>query len=257
MAIYCVFAYSVQMHPCRESIKKQIINFRMSMNRSKENIYENNDNDDDQEPIHQNNENDVGYGSTSSNQIIHTTNNINNKNNGSLNKNNKNNLQNSNSSSSLLIIKNENGKEAEYDEVGDDEEEDYNESEMYDNDADDERSTDSHQIKHINIDILDNLTLPVNTHKDSYNDVDDEKLLNWISVSWLIGSYILSISVDDFGKTLGLVGATSCTILAFILPGYLYVKITRGVTYKRFKAVLLIILGFIIGFIGTISVLTK
>lgn len=212
MAVYCIFSYAIQMHPCQESIKKEIISYKL-----KHKIK-----DDSQ----------LLDGENESNPLI------------------------DNNSSQSHHIDNTNDK---YDDNDDDEEEEEeeenNESEIDENDADDERSSDSHQIKHINIDILDNLTCPAIINEDNLNVVEDEKIFKYITVTLLISSYMLAMCINDLGKILGLVGASASTILTFILPGYLYMKITRGLTFNRLKAIILLITGIFIGFIGTTSVL--
>jgi len=150
---------------------------------------------------------------------------------------------------------NNSSRQLSYDDVED--EEDEFESQIDANDADDERSSDSHHVKHvnINIDILDSMPSPVNSNLSTIKNYDTEDLFYWLTVILLCTSYILAMLVNDFGKLLSLLGATSCTTLTFILPGYLYVKITRGVNIRRIQSYILIILGVIIGIIGTIAAL--
>jgi len=229
MAIYCTFTYAIQMHPCRESIKKEVISFRIRHQRNYDDINENRDQNEKAKLLTKDpNQN---YGTTSD-FYGHPS--------GSGSSNTNSNSCSTNTSSNNIIS---------YDE----DENDEFESQFDANDADDERSSDSHQIKHINIDILDNLATPVNTTIININNYDTETLFNYITIVLLISSYLFAMICNDFGKVLSIVGATCCTTLTFILPGYLYVKITRGITFKRLQAITLLLFGGIIGVIGTIS----
>jgi amino acid permease len=240
MAIYSTFTYSVQMHPCRESIKKEIISYKIRRQRNYGNINEN-DNQDEKIKLlsnYPNNNNTINtinnYGTTSNfnNHFNENSNNTNNK------MNNKNSLLHNSCNSNIINI-------------GEDDDE--FESQMDANDADDERSGDSRQNKNININIFDNLSCPTNAHIDNMSSYDNETLFNSITLILLISSYMFAMICNDFGKILSIVGATCCTTLTFILPGYLYVKITKGITFKRVEAMILIVLGVIIGILGTIA----
>jgi len=230
MAIYCTLTYAVQMHPCRESIKKEYINYKI---RHQKDFGDINENDPEEKTkLLADAEQNGNYGSTSGEDLP------------------------SPSKSKSNASSNNSSRRLSYDDVED--EEDEFESQIDANDADDERSSDSHHVKHvnINIDILDNMANPVNTNNlSTIKNYDTEDLFYWLTVILLVTSYILAMLVNDFGKLLSLLGATSCTTLTFILPGYLYVKITRGVNIRRIQCYILIILGVIIGIIGTIAAL--
>jgi len=229
MAIYCTLTYAVQMHPCRESIKKEYINYKIRHQKDYGDINENEP--EEKSKLLADAEQNENYGSTSGVDLPSPS------------------KSKSNSSS------NNSSRQLSYDDVED--EEDEFESQIDANDADDERSSDSHHVKHvnINIDILDSMPSPVNSNLSTIKNYDTEDLFYWLTVILLCTSYILAMLVNDFGKLLSLLGATSCTTLTFILPGYLYVKITRGVNIRRIQSYILIILGVIIGIIGTIAAL--
>jgi amino acid permease len=227
MAVYCTFTYSIQMHPCRESIKKEIISFRIRHQRDYGDINENGDQNEKAKLL-----------IIDPNQNYGTTSDFYSRPSGSGSNNTNSNSCSTNTSSNNI---------ASYDE------DDEFESQFDANDADDERSSDSHQIKHINIDILDNLAIPVSTTITDINNYDTKTLFNCITIVLLISSYLFAMICNDFGKVLSIVGATCCTTLTFILPGYLYVKITRGLTFKRLQAITLLLLGGVIGVIGTIA----
>jgi len=236
MAIYCTFTYSVQMHPCRESIKKEIISYKIRHQKD----YEGGNEENQEEKDRLLSDQEQNYGSTSglySGQASHQNQNksISNSNNNSKNSNSSN-----NSSNNISYT---------------DDDEEF-ESQIDGNDADDERSCDSRQIKHINIDILDNITCPVNNNIDNINEYDNETLFNSITIGLLISSYLVAMICDDFGKILSLVGASCTTTITFIIPGYLYAKITRGFTFKRIEAIILFILGIIIAIVGSVASLS-
>ncbi|ORX46691.1 hypothetical protein BCR36DRAFT_405632 [Piromyces finnis] len=226
MAIYCTFSYSIQMHPCRDSIKKEIISFKIRHQKNDRDILDQESDEKTKLLIDQEKEQQLNYGSMVGDSPVSDASSSQN-----------NNIQNS------LYDNNE--------------EEDEFESQLDANDADDERSCDSHQIKHINIDILDNMACPVNSNDSTINTYDNENLFIYITIGLLLSSYIFAMTCDDFGKILSLVGASCTSILTFIVPGYLYVKITRGFTYKRFEAITLIVLGVIVAVIGTIAAIKQ
>ncbi|ORX87659.1 hypothetical protein BCR32DRAFT_289145 [Anaeromyces robustus] len=237
MAIYCTFTYSVQMHPCRESVKNEYITFKIKHQKDYDNINENDSDEKIKLLINQ----EQNYGSTSGVNNNSSSSNNNNNNNNNSNNSNTSKTNSSNNSNSIIFS---------YDE---DEDEDEFESQIDANDADDERSSDSHHIKHINIDILDNLVTPPNTNNIAINNYDTESLFNTITVILIISSYLFAVICNDFGKILGLVGATCCSVLSFIYPSYLYIKITRGITFKRIQSIVLLILGVAIAVLGTIA----
>jgi len=174
MAIYCTFSYSVQMHPCRDSIKKEIISYKIRHQKDyDDDINEQNSDEKAKLLIDQDQKN---YGTVSnasptseaSTSQSHNDNNLNDH------------------------------DDLEYE---DDDEEDEFESQLDANDADDERSSDhSHQIKHINIDILDNIRCPTNTNIITMNNYDTESLFNYVTLGLLISSYLFAMICDDFGK---------------------------------------------------------
>jgi len=78
-------------------------------------------------------------------------------------------------------------------------EDDEFESQMDANDADDERSSDSHHIKNINIDILDNIVCPVTPNITTIKNYDTEALFNWVTIILITSSFLLAIVFNDFG----------------------------------------------------------
>lgn len=53
----------------------------------------------------------------------------------------------------------------------------------------------------------------------------NEFLFNSITCSFLLGSFIVAMMVSDLGVVLGVVGATGSTMVSYILPGAIYIKL--------------------------------
>jgi len=240
MAIYCTFSYSVQMHPCRESIKKEIISFKIRHQKDYDNISNEQNSEEKLKLLIDQEHNNYGAVTNVSPTSEAST------------------SQNQNNSDEVDKPNPNNNNNNNYDLEYEDDDDDEFESQLDANDADDERSSDhSHQIKHINIDILDNIVCPTNTHISTMNNYDTVSLSNYVTLGLLISSYLFAMVCDDFGKILSLVGASCTSILTFIVPGYLYVKITRGFTIKRLEAFILLILGGFVAVIGTIAAIKQ
>ena len=56
-----------------------------------------------------------------------------------------------------------------------------------------------------------------------------------VTIIMLILSLIIALSVDDLGMVLSLIGATGSTLLGFLLPGYLYLKLYSDDTLESIK----------------------
>jgi len=177
MAIYCTFTYAIQIHPCRESIKKEYINYRIRNQKDFGDITENEQ--EEKTKLLIGSEQNNNYGSTS----------------GSYND-----ISNSNIKDPDIIKSNSSNGSSQrvnYDDVDDDDDE--FESQMDANDADDERSSDSRHIRNINIDILDNIICPLAPNITTIKNYDTEALFNWITIILITLSYLLAIILDDFG----------------------------------------------------------
>ena len=91
-------------------------------------------------------------------------------------------------------------------------------------------------------------------------NISDTKELNWIKYNFItfciiILSFIISMSTDDLGIVLALVGSTGTTIIAFILPGAFYYNLPihfdkdknkYNDKYKRQIALAMMILGIVL-----------
>mmetsp|Transcript_14314 Transcript_14314/g.31988 ORF Transcript_14314/g.31988 Transcript_14314/m.31988 type:complete len:172 (+) Transcript_14314:1039-1554(+) len=54
---------------------------------------------------------------------------------------------------------------------------------------------------------------------------DDRVLFHTITISFLLLSFTLAMIVDDLGVVLALVGATGSTLVSYVLPGLIFIKI--------------------------------
>lgn len=88
-------------------------------------------------------------------------------------------------------------------------------------------------------------------------NISDTKQLNWIQYNLItfviiIISFIISMSTNDLGIVLALVGSTGTTIIAFILPGAFYYNLptdfdtNKNDKYKRQIALIMMILGIVL-----------
>jgi amino acid permease len=60
---------------------------------------------------------------------------------------------------------------------------------------------------------------------DSKGTIPDDRLFYIITFTFLLLSFTLATIVDDLGIILALVGATGSTLVSYILPGLIYVKV--------------------------------
>ena len=90
-----------------------------------------------------------------------------------------------------------------------------------------------------------------NTNNNSIDNNDDQttkifSLFNVITCTFLICSFIIAMSISDLGIILGIVGATGSTIVSYILPGAVYIKLHPYPHILRSLAYVQLILGVII-----------
>eukprot|EP00957_Ditylum_brightwellii_P063782 4839882-Ditylum_brightwellii.AAC.1 len=84
----------------------------------------------------------------------------------------------------------------------------------------------------------------------SPNSIADDDSISFYIVTYifLLSSYILAMVVTDLGVILALVGATGSTLVSYVLPGLIYVKLFREDelwTYWKMMAFVQLILGCI------------
>ena len=77
-------------------------------------------------------------------------------------------------------------------------------------------------------------------------EIGNNYLFNKITCSFLMFSFIIAMSVSDLGFVLGIVGATGSTIVSYILPGAVYIKLHPHPHMLKSFAYLQLLLGVII-----------
>ncbi|KAL9181592.1 hypothetical protein ACHAXT_010397 [Thalassiosira profunda] len=72
------------------------------------------------------------------------------------------------------------------------------------------------------------------TRDDETQQTEENRLFYAITILFLSLSFLLAIAVDDLGVILALVGATGSTLVSYVLPGLIYIKIySRDDTSKK------------------------
>jgi len=95
-----------------------------------------------------------------------------------------------------------------------------------------------------------------NDEKQQKVDADD-KLFYMITFSFLSLSFILAMIVEDLGVILALVGATGSTLVSYVLPGLIYIKIYPHMDLSKLLAYLQLVVGIVIIPLALYFVITK
>jgi len=83
--------------------------------------------------------------------------------------------------------------------------------------------------------------------KEEQVDGDKEdKLFYGITSVFLLLSFMLAMAVDDLGIVLALVGATGSTLVSYVLPGLIYIKIYPHNDTSKILAYIQLLLGIVI-----------
>ena len=85
----------------------------------------------------------------------------------------------------------------------------------------------------------------------------DERLFYIITFIFLLLSFILATIVDDLGVVLALVGATGSTLVSYILPGLIYVKVYPHKDISLALAYMQLFLGILLMPLALYFILTK
>mmetsp|Transcript_20647 Transcript_20647/g.37306 ORF Transcript_20647/g.37306 Transcript_20647/m.37306 type:complete len:480 (+) Transcript_20647:105-1544(+) len=85
-----------------------------------------------------------------------------------------------------------------------------------------------------------------NDVKQQAVDESDDKLFYTITLSFLALSFMLAMIVDDLGVILALVGATGSTLVSYVLPGLIYVKVYPHMDLSKVMAYVQLGLGIAI-----------
>jgi len=67
-----------------------------------------------------------------------------------------------------------------------------------------------------------------------------------ITISFLLLSFSIAMIVDDLGIILAVVGATGSTLVSYVLPGLIYVRVQREFCLAKIMAYIQLVLGCII-----------
>ena len=81
---------------------------------------------------------------------------------------------------------------------------------------------------------------------EEIDTIGDDRLFNVITVSFLISSFVLAMIIDDLGVILALVGATGSTLVSYVLPGLIYVKVYPHNDLSKMMAYIQLLLGIMI-----------
>ncbi|KAL7541971.1 hypothetical protein ACHAXR_011390 [Thalassiosira sp. AJA248-18] len=97
-------------------------------------------------------------------------------------------------------------------------------------------------------------------HVDKQQNVavgDDGPLFHIITICFLSLSFILAMIVDDLGVILALVGATGSTLVSYVLPGLIYVKVHPHNDLSKVAAYVQLGLGILIIPLALYFIITK
>ena len=90
---------------------------------------------------------------------------------------------------------------------------------------------------------------------DNESMSSSDNMFNIITISFLLLSFIVAMIVDDLGTVLALVGATGSTLVSYILPGLIYLKLNPD--SSRSMALIQLIAGICIIPLSLYCILTK
>ena len=96
-------------------------------------------------------------------------------------------------------------------------------------------------------------------HDGKQQNVDgtDDRLFYTITICFLSLSFMLAMIVDDLGVILALVGATGSTLVSYVLPGLLYIKVYQHMDASMVMAYLQLTLGVAIIPLALYFIITK
>ncbi len=95
------------------------------------------------------------------------------------------------------------------------------------------------------------------SNDDAMNELIENFLFYGITCCFLTLSFMIAMTVSDLGVVLGVVGATGSTMVSYILPGAIYIKIHPEPHPLRSLACIQLILGILIVPIALYFVLFK
>lgn len=74
----------------------------------------------------------------------------------------------------------------------------------------------------------------------------DDGVFDAITISFLFLSFVIAVVVDDLGVVLAMVGATGSTLVSYVLPGLIYVKLQPAMDATKVMAYVQLIMGCLI-----------
>jgi len=77
-------------------------------------------------------------------------------------------------------------------------------------------------------------------------EISENFLFNGITCTFLVLSFLVAMCVSDLSFILSIVGATGSTIVSYILPGLIYIRLHKGFHFMKIMAYIQLILGLII-----------
>lgn len=84
------------------------------------------------------------------------------------------------------------------------------------------------------------------TNLEKKDLLGDSRVFNAITVCFLLLSFTIAMVVDDLGVVLAVVGATGSTLVSYILPGLIYLKLQPDLDPSKIMAYLQLIVGCLI-----------
>jgi amino acid permease len=84
------------------------------------------------------------------------------------------------------------------------------------------------------------------SQKDEADDIKTDTLFYTITIAFLLLSFTVAMIVDDLGVVLAMVGATGSTLVSYVLPGLIYVKIHPEMDLYKIGAYVQIYVGCMI-----------
>merc|ERR1712157_156686 len=75
-------------------------------------------------------------------------------------------------------------------------------------------------------------------NKKLLKEISEEFLFNGITCAFLVLSFFIAMCISDLSFILSIVGATGSTIVSYILPGLIYIRLHKGFHLMKIMAYL-------------------
>ena len=93
---------------------------------------------------------------------------------------------------------------------------------------------------------LDSFLSQQNEAEEKDNHFMSDGIFYAVTVTFLLLSFLVAMVVDDLGMVLAMVGATGSTLVSYILPGLIYIKIDPHLNVSKVSAMMQLAVGCII-----------